>query len=69
MATATRIYIVTIGENDRLVRAAHPSHALMHVARDVAAVRVASQDDLIDCLKDGIQVETIKHEQQELPST
>lgn len=63
---AQRIYIVTIGERDRLVRASHPSTALQHVARDIAMVRVASQDDLVDCLKDGIEVETISGEQQEL---
>jgi hypothetical protein len=30
----------------------------MHVARDIARVGVASQDDLIECLADGIKVET-----------
>ena len=69
MATQTRIYRVTIGENDRLVRAAHPSHALMHVARDIAAVAVASQQDLIECLEDGIKVENVRAEQAELPGT
>jgi hypothetical protein len=64
----TRIYIVTVGETDRLVRAAHPANALMHVARDIASVRVAGQQDLIDCLEDGIKVEDIKAEQQELPT-
>lgn len=57
MSAPTRIYLVTIGGSDRLVRAAHPSQALMHVARDIAAVKVASQNDLIDCLADGIKVE------------
>lgn len=68
MAAQSRVYRVTIGENDRLVRATHPSHALMHVARDIASVCVASQQDLIDCLGDGIQVEHIKPEQHELPT-
>ena len=68
MAAQTRVYIVTVGENDRLVRASHPSHALMHVAKDIASVKVASQDDLIECFGDGIKVETIKAEQQELPT-
>jgi H-NS histone family len=58
MATATRVYLVTIGEHDRLVRASHPSRALMHVAKDIAKVGVASQDELIECLSDGIKVET-----------
>lgn len=65
MATE-RIYMVTIGENDRLIRASHPSNALQYVARDIAKVRVATQDDLIECLNDGIKVETIKAEQQTL---
>lgn len=69
MAAQTRVYLVTIGENDRLVRATHPSHALMHVARDIAHVKVAGQQDLIDCLQDGIEVESINAEQQELPTT
>jgi hypothetical protein len=64
----TRVYRITIGDNDRLVRASHPSQALMHVARDIASVCVASQQDLIDCLADGIQVEDIKPEQRELPA-
>lgn len=69
MAQPTRVYRVTIGENDRLVRATHPSHALMHVARDIAAVCVATQDDLIECIEDGIKVEDLRQEQQEIPGT
>lgn len=61
-----RIYLVTIGKSDRLVRATHPATALMHVARNIAKVRVASQDDLVQCLADGIQVETVKAEQMQL---
>ena len=58
MTTATRIYLVTIGDSDRLVRATHPAQALMHVARDIASVAVASQDDLVNCIADGISVES-----------
>lgn len=54
MATPTRIYLVTIGATDRLVRAAHPASALMHVARDIAKVCVADQDDLVSCRINGI---------------
>lgn len=57
MATQQRIYLVTIGESDRLVKASHPAAALMHVARHIASVRVATQTDLIDCLTDGVEVE------------
>lgn len=68
MATPTRIYTVSDGSTDRLVRASHPSHALMHVARSAYRVRVATQEDLATRLPAGVEVEDIKHEQQELPS-
>lgn len=66
-ATQTRIYRATIGENDRLVRASHPSHVATHIARDLIRVRVASQSDLVECIGDGIPIEDIGPEQQELP--
>jgi len=62
MATTTRIYLVTIEQTDRLVRAAHPSQALMHVARGIATVKVASQDDLVARVAAGIKVETMDAE-------
>lgn len=71
---ATRIYIVTPKAAEgqtvvrRLVRASHPSHALRHVAADQLQVTVASQDDLVDLLGRGVPVETVKHEQHELPT-
>ena len=58
MATPTRIYYVSVEGVEHLVRAAHPSAALMHVARSIATVCVASQDDLVNCMADGVKVET-----------
>lgn len=52
----------------RLVRAGHPSTALMHVARDSYEVAVASQNDLEELLGQGVKVENIKAEQGELPN-
>jgi hypothetical protein len=77
MATQTRVYLVTPNRADceqapvqrRLIRTSHPSHALRHVAADEYSVAVASQDDLIALLSDGVPVETITHEQHELPET
>ena len=57
MATAQRIYLVKINDKNRLVRAATQSQALYHVARDVAKVKVASQDELLACIVDGVKVE------------
>jgi hypothetical protein len=52
-----RIYIVRLGEGERLVRASHPQVALMYIAREVAAVRVADQDSLVRLLAAGAAVE------------
>lgn len=65
MATPTRIYHAALEGIAYLVRAYHPSAALMHVARSVAAVRVASQDDLVACLSDGIKIENAREEAPE----
>ena len=62
MTTTARIYRITIGETARLIRATHPSQALTFVAKDIAKVTVATQQDLIDCLTDGIKVEDAKAE-------
>lgn len=66
MAAATRIYTVSDGNTDRLVRATHPSHALTHVARSAYTVRVATQADLETLLLSGAKVEELRAEQQEL---
>lgn len=68
-ATVRRIYRITIGDADRLVRATHPATALMFVARDIARVRVASQADIVECMSDDIKVEDVGPEQQQLPTT
>lgn len=57
MKAAQRIYLIRVGDSDRLVRASHPAQALPHVARDIATVKVASQDDLVQCVADGVKVE------------
>jgi len=62
MSTSTRIYIITQAEKWRLVRASHPSQALMHVAKDLLSVRVASQDDIVAALTLGVKVEDVSKE-------
>jgi hypothetical protein len=68
--TQTRIYLVeaTATTASRLVRATHPAHALGHVARSAFTVAVATQDQLVDLLAEGVKVEDIKQEQRELPT-
>jgi hypothetical protein len=57
MAT-TRIYIVTGPTGTRLVKASAPSQAITHVARSAFDARVASQDDLVEAVGNGVKVET-----------
>lgn len=64
-----RIYCIQIAGTKRLVRASHPGSALAHVAKDIAIVKVASQDELVSLLAAGCKVESIHAEQQQLPTT
>lgn len=64
MSTPTRIY----RWQDRLIRATHPSHVLAFVAQGLDRPKVATQDDLEHLLGNGVKVESIKSEQQELAS-
>jgi len=68
MATATRIYLVGTPDNKvRLVKASIRQQALTHVANHLFTVRVASQDDLVEALGNGVSVENYKDpEQQEI---
>ena len=53
-----RIYLVGHGQEMRLVRAAHRAQAVGHVARSLINVKVASQDELVTALGQGIKIET-----------
>ena len=53
----TRIYTISNGDTDRLVRATSRAQAISHVARSVFNSRVATQDDLVDAMQAGVKVE------------
>ena len=58
MATVTRIYLVTTSAGTaRLVKAAVPAQAITHVAKQLFSARIASQDDLVEALSNGVKVE------------
>lgn len=63
--TQTRIYTVTDGDTDEkyLVRAASVAQAVAHVSKRFRAA-VASQDQLVKLLGDGIEVEDYKPAKQ-----
>ena len=59
MATSTRIYIVTSTDGaTRLVKASVASQAITHAAKSAFTAKVASQDDLVEAVSNGIKVET-----------
>ena len=66
-----RIYLVGTPDNKvRLVRATIRQQAVAHVANTMLTVRVATQDDLVKALTEGIEIEQYRQpEQQELIET
>ncbi len=61
----TRIYHVTDGLQDHLVRANTRMQALGHVARNTLTARLATQDDLVTLIQNGLGVEDASAESQE----
>lgn len=58
---STRVYIVRpkSGEGTpRLIEAPNPAQAARHVVRTTLSIDMASQRDLIDAMKAGVEVET-----------
>ena len=57
MAT-TRIYLVNGPTGTRLVKASVASQAITHAVKSAFTAKVASQDDLVEAVSNGIKVET-----------
>ena len=55
--TQTRIYKTMTPTGARLVRAANRAQAVATVARDIIKAEVATQDDLVALLAQGVKVE------------
>jgi len=53
---AQRIYRVETPQGTRLIRAIHPAAAIRHAAKGITA-EVASQQDLVDLVTTGCEVE------------
>lgn len=60
-----RIYIVNGPTGTRLVKASVASQAITHVAKAAFSAKVASQDDLVQALSEGIKVETYGEAERE----
>lgn len=65
-AGSTRIYVVTFGDETRLVRAVTKHQAVAHVLTGKTTVKIATQDDFVAAMKLGLQVESAEAEQSEL---
>ena len=62
---AQRIYIIGTPDNKvRLVKASTRAQALSHVANTLLTLRIASQDDLVKSLGNGVEVENAKSPDQ-----
>ena len=60
-----KIYIVeTLDGDTRLIRAKTKHQALMHFARTNITVKVVGQDELIDAVRSGCDVEDYRHSDQ-----
>lgn len=59
-----RIYAVYHGTFGRLVKAKNRAQALSHVAQSTFSVNVASQDELVTLLGDGVKVENYRDPDQ-----
>ena len=60
-----RIYIVGMLDGDiRLIRAKTKSQAMSHFLTNNITIKVASQDELIDAVKGGCDVEHYQHADQ-----
>jgi hypothetical protein len=69
MATSTRIYLVNGPTGTRLVKASVASQAITHAAKSAFTAKVASQDDLVEAVSNGIKVETYGESAQGEPIT
>ena len=58
----TRIYKVNTPNGSRLVRAVNKTQAIGFIARACLDAALATQDDLIALLADGVQVEAVNTE-------
>ena len=60
-----RIYLVKDDNFGRfLVRANTPQQAVAHIAKQQYEVKVASQDELVSLVSDGVKVEDVKEKSE-----
>ena len=59
-----RIYTVGVGNQVRLIRASNRRQAIAHVSLGIMTIRVATQEDIINQLNEGIPIENYTQPEQ-----
>lgn len=57
MTTKQRVYTVGVGDQVRLIRATNRRQAISHVALGIMTIRIATQEDIINQLNQGVPIE------------
>jgi hypothetical protein len=52
-----RVYTVGVGDQVRLIRATNRRQAIAHVALGIMTIRIATQEDIINQLNQGVPIE------------
>ena len=52
-----RVYTVGVGNQIRLIRASNRRQAIAHVSTGLMTIRIATQEDLINQLNEGVPIE------------
>ena len=59
-----RVYTVGVGNQVRLIRASNRRQAIAHVSLGIITIRVATQEDIINQLNEGIPIENYTQPEQ-----
>ena len=59
-----RVYTVGVGNQVRLIRASNRRQAIAHVSLGIMTIRVATQEDIINQLNEGIPIENYTQPEQ-----
>lgn len=57
---ATRLYIVEVGTEVKLIEAASQAAARNHALKDMASVRIASAKEAAELVGEGKKIETVE---------
>ena len=52
-----RVYTIGVGDKVRLIRASNRRQAIAHVSLGIMTIRVATQEDIINQLDQGVPIE------------